>query len=156
MTTQASRADLEQLKGITPKLIRFFEQLFVEGQSTKASVAGAVESTGALQNATVLTLSSNAAFTNERVLSLSSAFTVVDTGPGGELQISLGGTVGLNGGFSCTFNLAADTNLDLPTLGRVPSSADGPYADDTAAAAAGVAIGEWYAKTGGTVVWRQV
>lgn len=154
MTTSATRADLEQIKGITPKLIRFFEQLFVEGQSTKATAEGAVSSTGALQNATVLTLSSNAALANERVLRLSPAFVVVDTGPGGELQVSISGTVTLNGGFSCTFNLAADTNLDLPTTGRVPSSSDGPYADDAAAAAAGVQVGAWYAKTGGTVAWR--
>jgi hypothetical protein len=51
--------------------------------------------------------------------------------------------------------LAADTNLDLPPSGRVPSSEDGPYADDTAAAAAGIQVGQWYAKTGGTVAWRQ-
>jgi hypothetical protein len=32
----------------------------------------------------------------------------------------------------------------------------GPYADDTAAAAAGVAVGQLYRVTGGTLAWRQV
>lgn len=154
MTTSVNRSDLDQIKGITPKVIRFFEQMFSEGQATKESVAGAVESTGAIQNATVLSLSPNAALNNERVLVLSPAFVVEDTGAGGELRVTLASLITLNGGFTCTFNLEADTNLDLPSQGRVPSSADGPFADDAAAAAAGVQIGEWYAKTGGTVAWR--
>lgn len=157
MTTSVSRADLELIKGITPKLVRFFEGLFSEGQSVKAGIEGAVASTGAIQNATVLTLSSNAAFGNERVLTLNPAqFQTVDNGPGGTLAVTLISVVNTNGGYQCTFNLRADTNLDLPSAGRVPSSADGPFADDAAAAAAGIQLGEWYAKTGGTVVWRQV
>lgn len=155
MTTRVSRADLEQLKGISPQLIRFFEELFLDGQSTKASVEGAVASTGAIQNATVITLSPNAAFGNERILVLDPAqFQVVDDGPGGNLSVALVSVVNTNGGFQCTFNLEADTNLNLPSEGRVPSSADGPFADDAAATAAGVQVGEWYAKTGGTVAWR--
>jgi hypothetical protein len=156
MTTPVTRWDLQQLKGITPKLLHFFEDLFASSQSSASDAAGAVAATGAIQEATVLTLSSNAAFDNERILTAGAGITLSDGGPGGALIISSGGSVTLVGGFALTFNLPADTVLDLPGTGRVPSSSDGPYADDTAAAAAGVGLGEWYAKTGGTVVWRQV
>lgn len=155
MTTIVTRNDLQQLQGISPKLLRALEDLFVDTATTTQAVAGAVEATGAIQNATVLVLSNNAAFGNERVLALNSDhFEVVDTGPGGALTVDLVAFVRLNGGFQCTFNLEADTNLDLPSAGRVPSSSDGPYADDVAAAAAGIEVGEWYAKTGGSVAWR--
>lgn len=155
MTTSITRFDLQQLAGISPKLLRAFEELFVDTAAVGDAIAGAVVATGAIQNATVITLSSNAAFANERILSLDPAqFQVTDGGPGNALSVTLISVVNTNGGFQCTFNLEADTNIDLPSSGRVPSSSDGPFADDTAAAAAGVQIGEWYAKTGGTVVWR--
>jgi hypothetical protein len=155
MTTTVTRYDLQQIKGMTPKLLRALEELFVDTAIAGDAAAGAVAATGAIQNATVLTLSSNAAFGNERVLSLDPGqFSVTDGGAGGQLLVTLLAGIALNGGFRCTFNLEADTNLDLPSLGRVPSSADGPYADDAAATAAGVQVGEWYAKTGGTVAWR--
>jgi len=156
MTTPVTRWDLQQLKGITPKLLRFFEDLFANGQSAASDAAGAVAATGAIQDATVLTLSSNAAFDNERILTAGAGITLLDSGPGGPLVISSNGSVTLVGGFTLTFNLPSDVVLDLPSSGRVPSSSDGPYADDTAAAAAGVEIGEWYAKPSGVVSWRQV
>lgn len=156
MTTPVTRWDLQQLKGITPKLLSFFESLFATSQSSASDAAGAVAATGAIQEATVITLSSNAAFDNERILTAGIGITLSDGGPGGPLVISSGSSVTLGGGFALTFNLAADTILDLPATGRVPSSSDGPFADDTAAAAAGINVGEWYAQTGGTVAWRQV
>ena len=156
MTTPVTRWDLQQLKGITPKLLRFFEDLFATSQSSASDAAGAVAATGAIQEATVITLSSNAAFDNERILKAGAGITFSDGGPGNFLVISSTGSVTLIGGFALTFNLAADTILDLPATGRVPSSSDGPYADDAAAAAAGLSVGDWYAKTGGTVAWRQV
>lgn len=155
MTTTVTRADLQRLEGMTPKLLRALEDLFVDAAVAGEAVAGVVASTGALQNATVVTLSSNAAFANERVLAFDpNSFLTVDGGPGGTLLVSGLGGIKTNGGYACTFNLQADTNLDLPTSGKVPSSAIGPYADDIAAAAGGVGLGEWYAKTGGTVAWR--
>lgn len=155
MTTAVTRADLQQLQGISPKLLRALEELFVDTAAAGMAATGAVSATGALQSATVLTLSPNAAFANERVVAFDPTyFQVSDGGGGGTLAITLLSVVNTNGGFQCTFNLEADTNIDLPSTGRIPSSANGPYADDIAAAAAGVEIGEWYAKTGGTVAWR--
>lgn len=157
MGTSITRADLQQLGGMTPKLLRALEALFVDTAAVSETVAGQVSATGSIQSATVLTLSTNAAFANERVLSLDpNFFEATDGGSGGAYAITLVNIIQTNGGYRCTFNLKADTNLDMPVSGRVPSSADGPYADDAAAAAAGINIGEIYRKTGGTVVWRQV
>lgn len=157
MTASVNRADLQQLKGITPKLVRFFESLFSDTAANTQDVAGVVAGTGAIQNATVLTLSSNTAFNNERIVAFDpAAFVVVDGGPGDTLAIGLLNLIVLNGAAACTFNLQADTNLDLPTSGIIPSSAIGPFADDTAAAAGGVQLGAIYKVTGGTMAWRQV
>lgn len=157
MGTSITRADLERLQGMTPKLLRALEALFVDTATISNTVAGQVDATGSIQNATVLTLSSNTAFNNERVLTLDpNFFSETDGGPGGTYKVTLINIIATNGGYRCTFNLKADTNLDMPVSGRVPSSADGPYADDAAAATAGINVGEIYRKTGGTVVWRQV
>ncbi len=155
MSTTVTRADLQRLEGMTPKLLKALESLFVDTANNTDAVSGIVGSTGALQNATVVTLSPNAAFANERVLVLDPAwFSTTDAGGGGNFTVTIINVAATNGGYPCTFNLEADTSLDLPTDGRVPSSAVGPYADDAAAAAAGVGVGEWYAKVGGTVAWR--
>lgn len=157
MSTSVTRNDLQQLQGISPKVLRAFETLLVDTAAATEAVAGQVAATGSIQNATVLTLSSNAAFANERILSLDpNFFTGVDGGPGGTYTVSLINFIATNGGYRCTFNLKADTNLDMPVSGRVPSSADGPYADDAAAAAAGINVGEIYKRPAGVLAWRQV
>ena len=51
---------------------------------------------------------------------------------------------------------AVDLTVKAKGAGKLRAIFPGTYADDTAAAAAGVAIGEAYRKTGGTVAWRQV
>lgn len=159
MTTTLTRADIAAWcsnapPGIREKLIRFVEGLFTDVQASATAVDGAVAATGSIQNATVLTLSSNAAFDNERVLTAGDGITITDNGAGATLVISAESAIKTVGGYSLTLNLPSDSILNLPALGRIPSSNDGPYADDTAAAAAGVNVGEWYAKTGGTVAWR--
>lgn len=155
MTTPVTRFDLSQLKGITPKLLRFFEEIFATGQSNASAIAGAVDATGSIQDATVVTLSPNAAFNNERVLQEGVGITLTDNGAGNALVISATNSITLNGGYAVAFNLPSDVVIDLPATGRVPSSSDGPYADDAAAAAAGIAIGDWYAAPLGVVTWRQ-
>lgn len=152
--TTLTRADLEKLFGNDPKVIRAFESLTQAVQDQASQLASQTDATEAINDATVITLSPNATFGNERVLALGEGLDAVDNGPGNTLVLQLTFQISTNGGYPCTFNLKADTNLDLPTEGTVPSSAIGPYADDAAAAAAGVAVGEWYAKTGGTVAWR--
>ncbi|QDZ07454.1 hypothetical protein FPZ24_08145 [Sphingomonas panacisoli] len=159
MTTQLNRADIEAWcanapEGYRAKIIRFVEELFVTATNAANDASGAVASTGAIQDATVITLSPNAAFNNERVLIEGSGITFTDGG--NTLTISAGGDITTVGGFALVFNLPSDSTLNLRATGTIPSSSDGPYADDTAAAAAGIQVNEWYAKTDGTVVWRQV
>jgi hypothetical protein len=130
---------LAELKGITPKLIRFFTALFadtataqVTANDAASNASGAVASTGAIQSATVLTLSPNSAFDNERVLVLDqTAFITRDTGPNGQLLVTL-------------------IPQPEPVL-----SVPGPYADDATAAANGVEVGDLYKQPMGLVVWRQ-
>lgn len=154
--TTVTRADLAMVFGNNTKVIRAIEDLFAQTAYNTGALASNADSTTELQDATVITLSPNATLTNERILALADGLTVTDNGPGSTLVLALAYLIVLNGGYACTFNLGADTNLNLPISGTVPSSAIGPYADDTAAATAGVALGEWYAKTGGALVWRQV
>lgn len=156
MTTVVTRALLSELTK-NPQLLQFLEQLFATGQNNSAQIEGAAGATRAIQDATVLTLSPNAAFNNERIILFDSTiFQVVDNGPGNALTVTLISSVSTNGGFRLTFNLAADTNLDLPSSGKVLVSTITPavYADDAGAAAGGVGVGEAYRKTGGTVAWR--
>lgn len=155
MTTTVTRALLSEITK-NPQLLRFLEELFATGQATAGAVQGQAGATRAIQDATVLTLSSNAAFNNERVVDFGEAFQVTDGGAGGKLRIDLLGAALVNGGYSVTFNAFSDTNLDLPPAGRVLVStiSDAAYADDAAAAAAGIAVGEAYRKTGGEIRWR--
>lgn len=158
MTTSITRADLQGIKGITPKLIRFFEGLFSSAATATEAVNGVVGATRAIQDATVLTLSPNSAFNNERVFTPDDQlFEVTDEGPGGRLLLNMRNPISTNGGFRCTFNLEADTNVDLPSSGRVLTddfSGIGQYADDAAAAAGGVGVGDIYRRTDGVVAWR--
>lgn len=159
MTTTVTRSDIDALcsnvpPGMRPKIIRWLEDMFLTGRNAAAAADGVSGATSAIQDATVVTLSPNAAFNNERVIQGGDGVSLNDTGT--HLVVSMSSPVVTVGGFVLTFNLPSDVTLNLPASGRVPSSADGPYADDTAAAAAGVNIGEIYTKTGGSVVWRQV
>lgn len=156
MTTSVTRYDLSQLSGISPKLLIAFTELFVSTAANTDAIAGAADATGAIQDGTVITLSPNAAFNNERVLTPGPGITLTDNGAGSTLVISADSAITLVGGYALTFNLSSDVILDLPATGRIPSSSDGPYADDAAAAAAGIAIGGWYAAPLGVVQWRQV
>jgi hypothetical protein len=173
VTTSITRADLESLKGITPKLVRFFVDLFSDNADTArvasgaaataagaATVAGqAVASTGAIQNATVLTLSNNAAFNNERVLTAGDGISFTDSGPNGTLVIANSTTnpITVVGAFDFTLRIGADTDLTLPATGTLAALDLGAaYTDDAGATAGGVAVGQMYKRTDGLIAWRQV
>lgn len=159
MATSLTRADLEQsFPNLTPKvraaIEAIFPQLIVLAQQGDATVAA----TTGIGNATVLTLSANDAFGNERILAHGTGVVFQDNGPGGTLVIGLANDLHFNGGFRVAFNLLSDTNLDLPASGRVlvdDDFAGGPYANDAAAAADGVKVGQIYRGPMGAVVWRQ-
>lgn len=157
MTTQITRFDLQQLAGMTPKLLRFFEDLFVSTAQNSAATGDLSQATQSIQNATVITLSPNNAFNNERVLVVGAGLEVSDSGPNGTLTLTLANNLTFNGGFAVTFNLEADTNLDLPSSGRVMVKQDFASLtnalNDAAAAAAGVPVGGLY-RNGSVVMVR--
>lgn len=148
-----TRADLSAAFPNNPKLVRAFEQLFRQTVENTSAVSTGAEATQALQDATVVTLSSNDTFTNERVLAVSPGLSLTDTGE--NIILALVSSISTNGG-RCTFDLDGDTEVSLPTDGRVFTSTAGPFANDAAAATGGIAVGEMYKVTGGTIAWRQV
>lgn len=161
MTSTFNREDLYKLQGMTPRLARGLESLSQTLTDTSAAVTAGVEATQGIANATVLTLSPNDAFANERILAVGDGLGLEDDGAGNNLVIRLRYVIKTNGGYRCTFNLLADTNLTLPTDGTVATTVfPGPYANDSAAAADGVAVGEAYrltaaaGATNGTIAWR--
>lgn len=84
----------------------------IDGTVT-ASVAG----TGALKDASVITLSPNADLTNEYVLAFGRGMTFNTDTPGKLILATDGPNV--NGGFSVQFTVAGDSNLSLPMAGVV-------------------------------------
>ena len=153
-----NRNDLTQLFPNNPKAVLAFEALFFQAKAASDGVTAGVASTDAIKDATVLTLSGNSEFTQERILATDpNTIILQDNGPGATLLLALVNNVVTNGGYSCVFNLASDTAVNLPSSGTLLTDAflsDGPYADDAGAAAGGVAVGRPYRKTGGTVSWR--
>lgn len=161
MDTILNRADIAKIIGKDPatgqvdqKLILGLESLRDTTITTAAQTATNVEATTALQDATVITLSPNDALTRERILAVGPGLSITDNGPGNTVVLGLTNIPSIAGPYRVTFNVNSDADLYLPSSGRIPSSSDGPFADDVAAAAGGVQISEWYAKTGGTVAWR--
>lgn len=157
--TPLTRDDLYKAFPGQPKVVRAFEQLFRLNAVTTDTVTAGTGTTSALVDATVVTLSANDVFTNERVLAVdTNAFTLQDEGAGNRIVLGIVNLIGKTQGTALFFNLDEDTALDLPPSGRVvalPGDTTN-YADDAAAATAGVAVGEVYRKTGGTLAWRQV
>lgn len=132
-----------------------FEQLLANYPKLSGATIAATQ---ALQDATALTLSNNDGFSNERVLTFDpDTFTTTDGGPGNAFVVALLSSIAATGGYRLEFNLGSDTYLDLPPSGRVAERTlgGGPYANDAAAAAGGIQVGEAYRQPAGVVVWRQ-
>ncbi|QVJ07699.1 hypothetical protein L7H23_01230 [Sphingopyxis sp. BSN-002] len=139
-----------------PRMIRAMEaqaqavDVATEGLSTQA------EATEAIQDASVIVLASNAAFSNERILELGQGLSGVDED--GKLKLSTSSKVPIvNGDFTLLLTLAGDTTVAIPLGGILATVANvetfsnktlaapkidglGNYADDTAAAAGGVPV----------------
>ena len=118
MTTSLTRADLAAIPGMTPKVIRAFEDLPQRISDTETQTATAVASTRGLNEATVLVLSGNDAFDNERILAVGTGLYLTDGGPGGILTLHLTSPIKINGAYMVTLNAPADINLDLPVNGE--------------------------------------
>lgn len=155
--------------GADPRLVRAFEDQSIAVDATVSGLQTTAKATEAIQDATVITLSENAAFTNERRLVLGQGLSAVDDGS--TLTIRTSNTVPLvNGGFVVNFTTGGTTSILLPLSGTMATlqnpetlsnktlaapkvSGLGDYADDTAAAAAGVPVSGLY-RTGSALKIR--
>lgn len=171
LTALLRRELLEQAFPGQLRIQRAFENQASIVDQTATAAAGAVAATTAIQDATVLTLSANAALTNERILFLGGGLESADDGS--RLELSVDGTVARSGNqYVVTFIPSGDCTLFLPLTGtlatragvetfqnktlQAPSlSSIGDYADDTAAAAGGVPVGGVY-RTGSALKVRVV
>jgi hypothetical protein len=156
--TTLTRQQIAEIVGHDFRKILAFETLQQSVQELTGTTATNVGATTALQDATVITLSPNDTFSQERVLSVGEGMTITDTGPNANVIIGLLYHIILNGGYRLTFNLLSDTNLSLPPLGTLLESTlwGGPYSTDALAAAGGVPLGAPYRAPAGVVKWRQV
>lgn len=154
ITSPLTRDDLSRLFPNNLKAVIAFEQLFLRlGAATEAISAG-VDATDALNDATIVTLSPNNTLNNERVLSVDpSSMTITDTG--GSVILGLLSVIAATYGYRLAFNLGGDTDVTIPYSGTMLTSGIGVYADDAAAAAGGVGVGEFYKRPAGGVAWRQ-
>lgn len=143
------------------RAVRAFEEEASINADTADRLAAQVDATDAINDATVLVLSPNAAFNNERVLKLGDGISARDDGS--TLTLFVDDRVPhVTGGFAVQLQSTQGTFLQLPVRGLLattdqdeslsnktlvkPSvSGIGIYADDTAAAAAGVPVGGIYA-----------
>lgn len=125
----------------------------------EATQAAQVAATDAMDQASVLTLSPNTAFRNERVLQLGAG--LKGTEDGYSFSLSLDGVAKVEGGFVCQLNVVGDTSVTVPLRGLLATTSNretltnktlsapalaglGNYADDAAAASGGVAVGGMY------------
>lgn len=149
-----SRALLAKHFGNDLRMIAEFEN---QAAAVQDSTSG-VEATAALKDATVIVLSANGDFTNERVLEVSDDLEIEITASTVKLKAK---NLARTQDFKATLIPPAEVTLFLPPEGELISdvtaaslfnkSLDAPrlttipdYASDAAAAAGGVAVGQMY------------
>jgi hypothetical protein len=142
-----------------PRLISALESQSLAVEAAFDTATGTVSATEALQNATVITLSTNAVFTNEFILSEGDG-TTLDIAEG-SVSIAVDSTVARTNGQSVQFIAPGNVSLGLPNQGVLVSddapavlyakTIDAPImtgiidvALDSDAAAAGVPLGGIY------------
>jgi hypothetical protein len=151
---------LEKYFGREPRLLRAFEAQSIAVEATADGLRTTATATENLQDATVIVLSPNGAFTNERQLVLGQGLSAVDDGA--RLTIRTSQSVPLvNGGFTVNFTVGGNAAILLPLTGTMATtegvetlsgktlaapivSGLGNYADDAAAASGGVPVGGMY------------
>lgn len=148
------RDDLAQLRGMNPRLLAAFEDQAAAVQDATDGVAD----TQALKDATVIVLSANGDFTNERVLEVSDDIEMEITAGTVKLKVK---NVARTADFGVTLIPPAEVELFLPPEGTLVS-AESPavlsnkvleaprlasipnFANDVAAAAGGVPVAGVY------------
>lgn len=152
------REDLAQIPGMSPRLLAAFE----DQAQTIEDVSSSVADTGALKDATVIVLSANGDFTNERILQVGEGIDIKITENTVKLSVK---DVARTRDHKATFVAPADVLLFLPPEGELLSDASMPvrpvfaglttYANDAAAASGGVPVrGAYINSTTGAVTAR--
>jgi len=163
------RETLARALGGDVRAVRAFEQEAQNNAETADRLASTVDATDAINDATVLVLSANAAFNNERVLKLGEGISARDDGA--SLTIYADDRVPhVLGGFAVNITATQATQVQLPVRGLIATtdqeetlsskvleapqiSMIGNYANDAAAATAGVPVNGIY-HTNGTLKLR--
>jgi len=115
------REILSRALGNDVRAVRAFEQEAANNDALSEQVAANVDATEALNDATVLVLSSNAAFNNERVLRVGPGIRARDDGA--SLTLSVNDEVPhVLGGFPVNLTATQASNLLLPTAGRIATT----------------------------------
>jgi len=127
-----------------PRAVKAFEQLTFATDETAALASSTAQATGALQDATFLTLSPNDGAPNERVLKLGHGLTASDDGSFLTLSLGLGAAL-VEGGFSVTLRAQGVTDLILPFSGMLATE---EYVTAAIAAIPGGGGAAWGAITG--------
>lgn len=152
-----------------PRLIAAFEDQSIAVAEASGKAEQLVASTERMEDATVLTLSSNGAFTKERVLTAGSGIAFSDAN--GHLTVRVDISVArVEGDRPVSFYVTGATSLRLPVTGTLATrmgaetlgnkhlqkpkvSTFGDFADDAAAATGGVPVGGIY-RTGSVLKCR--
>jgi hypothetical protein len=132
------------------RMIAQFEEMNNAVVDTQGQTVANVAATELLQDATVIVLSSNGAFTNERVLKLGDGLEAVEDGT--FVTVSLK-DVARSQDYGVTFIAEGDSQIFVPLAGTMVTfehAGDklGNYASDAAAAAGNVPIGGLYHNAG--------
>jgi len=162
------REVLERVFGDRKSAQAFEAQQAALGVVSEGTTA-ALADTASLKEATFVTLSANAELPNEHVLSVGQGLSLIASGTGILLSLSLDAPR-TSGGFRVTFVAEGDSTVAVPltgilatrgnvetlggkTLDRPSMIGLGDYADDTAAATGGIAVGGVY-RTGSALKVR--
>lgn len=160
ITDRIDRKMLAEAFPHSPRLVRAFE---AQAQAVEASSSGLetqAQATEKLQDASVIVLAPNGAFSGERVLVLGPGLVGVDNGSTLTIQTSTKVPL-VNGDFGLTITLAGNSAVAIPLTGIIATLANietlsnktlkapkitdiGDYADDAAASAGGVPVGGVY------------
>jgi hypothetical protein len=151
---------INKLADGNPRVRRELEDAFTAADIVDATLASNVAATESIEQATVIVLSSNTAFQNERVLKVAGGIVAGDAD--GDLTLSLDDSIPkLSGGFALMLRVVGNSDVTLPITGQLATTGNvetlrrktldapslsglGNYVDDAAAAIGGIPVGGIY------------